>query len=216
MSSLTLAYGQPTLADRVFSRRLVTDIVLVGAGAALVSLAAQLTIPLWPVPITGQTFAVLLVGATLGPLRAAISLALYAVIGVVGLPVFADGGSGSLWGSTSGGFVIGFIFAAPLVGWLAQRQWDHKVLKTFVAFAAGTVVIYAFGLPWLYAVLSTFPAAVMTEYFGTTDVLAATVNGGIVPFLVGDTIKALLAAAVLPLTWRLIANADKRKASEED
>jgi biotin transport system substrate-specific component len=209
--TLTLAVGRPTLADRVFSRKLVTDIVLVAAGTALTSLMAQVLIPLWPVPITGQTFAVLFVGATLGAVRGAISMALYLVLGVVGLPIFAEGGSGSLIGSTSGGFVVGFVFAAALVGWLAQREWDRKVLGTLVAFAAGTVVIYAFGLPWLYAVLTTFPADVMTTYFGTTNVLQATFTGGILPFLVGDALKALLAAGILPLAWKLITRADAAK-----
>ena len=212
MSNLTLSLGRPTLADRLFSRSLALDLVLVAAGTALTAVAAQLVIPLWPVPITGQTFAVLFVGATLGATRAALSMGLYLVLGVVGLPVFAAGGSGGLIGSTSGGFVIGFIFAAALVGWLAQREWDRKVVGTFVAFAAGTVVMYAFGLPWLYAVLTTFPAEVMTQYFGTTDVLSATVTGGLLPFLIGDTLKAILAAAILPLSWKLIARADSRKA----
>ena len=211
MSNLTLAIGRPTLADRFFARSLVTDVILVAAGAALTAIAAQLVIPIWPVPITGQTFAVLFVGAALGATRGALSLALYLVLGVAGLPVFAAGGHGNLFGSTSGGFVVGFVFAAALTGWLAQRKWDHRVVGTFVAFAAGTVVIYAFGLPWLYTVLGTFPAATMTKFFGTTNVLQATVQGGILPFLLGDLIKALIAAAILPLSWRLISRADARK-----
>jgi biotin transport system substrate-specific component len=210
MSNLTLAIGRPTLADRFIARSLVTDVILVAAGAALTAVAAQLVVPVWPVPITGQTFAVLLVGAALGATRAALSLALYLVIGVAGLPVFASGGHGSLFGSTSGGFVVGFIFAAALTGWLAQRKWDHKVVGTFVAFAAGTLVIYAFGLPWLYTVLGTFPAATMTKVFGTTNVLQATIQGGVVPFLLGDLLKALIAAAILPLSWRLISRAESR------
>ncbi len=211
MSSLTLAVGRPTLADRVFSRSLVTDLVLIAAGTALTAAMAQLVIPLWPVPITGQTFAVLFVGATLGAVRGALSMLLYLVLGVVGLPIFAAGDSGGLLGTTSGGFIVGFIAAAALTGWLAQQQWDRKVLRTFLSFAAGTVVIYLFGLPWLYAVLTTFPAELMTQYFGTTDVLQATISGGILPFLVGDTIKAVLAAALLPLAWFAIRRSDARK-----
>jgi biotin transport system substrate-specific component len=211
VSSLTLAIGRPTLADRVFSRSLVTDLVLIAAGTALTAAMAQLVIPLWPVPITGQTFAVLFVGATLGAVRGALSMLLYLVLGVVGLPIFAAGDSGGLLGTTSGGFIVGFIAAAALTGWLAQQQWDRKVLRTFLSFAAGTVVIYLFGLPWLYAVLTTFPAELMTQYFGTTDVLQATISGGILPFLVGDTIKAVLAAALLPLAWFAIRRSDARK-----
>ena len=216
MSTLTLATGRPTLADRVFARSLATDLVLIAAGAALTSLAAQMVIPLWPVPITGQTFAVLLVGSALGAVRGALAMALYLVLGVVGLPVFASGGSGGLFGSTSGGFVVGFVVAAALVGWLAQREWDRKVVGTLVSFLAGTVVIYAFGLPWLYAVLTTFPDQTLTQYFGTTDLIQATFSGGLFPFLIGDAVKAILAAAILPLGWRAIARADAAKADTRE
>ncbi|CAN5195873.1 biotin transporter BioY [soil metagenome] len=202
MSNLTLAIGRPTLADRIFSRRLATDLVLIAAGAGLTSIAAQLSIPLWPVPITGQTFAVLLVGTVLGSVRGALSMALYLVLGLVGLPVFTSGAHGSLTALPSGGFIVGFIFAAALVGWLAQRQWDHKVLRTVVSFAAGTVVMYAFGLPWLYAVLSGIPA------MQGADILQATLTGGLYPFLVGDLLKAIVAAVALPLTWKLVNRAD--------
>jgi biotin transport system substrate-specific component len=210
MSTVTLAIGRPTLADRLIARSLLTDVVLVAAGTALTAIAAQLVIPVWPVPITGQTFAVLLVGTVLGPLRGALSMALYLVLGVVGLPIFAAGHHGSLFGYTSGGFVIGFIAAAALVGWLAQREWDHKVVKTLVSFVAGTVVMYAFGLPWLYAVLSTFPQATLVQVFHTSNLLQATLIGGVVPFLIGDAIKAIVAAGVLPLSWKLVNRADER------
>lgn len=209
MSTLSLAAVRPTLVDKLLSRSITTDVVLVAAGAALTSVAAQLVIPIWPVPITAQTFAVLLVGTALGPIRGALSMVLYAILGVVGLPVFAAGHSGNLFGYGSGGFVIGFIFAAALVGWLAQRQWDHKVIGTFVAFVAGTAVMYAIGLPWLFAVISHFSPALMTQYFGTTDVVQATFGGGVVPFLFGDLIKAVLAAALLPVTWKLVSRADR-------
>jgi biotin transport system substrate-specific component len=209
MSTLTLAYGRPTLADRVFARGLLMDVVLIAAGAGLTAIAAQLIIPIWPVPITGQTFAVLLVGTVLGPVRGALAMVLYAVLGIVGLPVFAGGASGSIWNSTSGGFVVGFIFAAALVGWLAQREWDHKMVRTFVSFVAGTVVMYLFGLPWLYVVLTTFPDAVLVKFFGTTNELQATFAGGIVPFLLGDVLKAIVAAAILPIAWRGVRSADK-------
>lgn len=208
MSNLTLAFGRPTLADRAFSRSLVTDLILIAAGTAFTSIAAQFVIPLWPVPITGQTFAVLLVGSTLGAMRGALSMALYLVLGVAGLPVFAAGGHGSLFASPSGGFVVGFIVAAALTGWLAQREWDRKVVGTFLSFAAGTVVMYAFGLPWLYTVLGSLPPASVANLFDTTDLLQATIATGVLPFLVGDLVKALLAAAILPASWRLIGRAD--------
>ena len=123
MTTLAPPLRRPVLADRVFPRTLVMDIVLVLAGAALVTVLAQVAIPLWPVPITGQTLAVLLVGSTLGWARGAISMVLYAVLGLVGLPVYSDGshGAGVLFGAT-GGYIIGFIVSAALVGWLAERS----------------------------------------------------------------------------------------------
>ena len=216
MSSITLAFGRPTLADRIVSRSLTTDLLLIASGAALTSVAAQVAIPLWPVPLSLQTFAVLLVGASLGPLRGALSMSLYLVLGVAGLPVFADGKSGSLLTSTSGGFVVGFIAAAALAGWLAQRKWDHRVIGTAVTFIVGAAVMYAFGLPWLYSVLSTFDAATMQSYFGTTDVMDATLAGGLYPFIVGDLVKAGVAAGLFPLLWKAIDWADSRKSASQE
>jgi biotin transport system substrate-specific component len=200
MSSLSIAYGRPTLADRIFSRGLVTDIILIAAGTALTSVLAQIAIPLWPIPITGQTFAVLFVGATLGATRAVLSMVLYLAIGLLGLPVFAPQANGShitglaaLLGPT-GGYLVGFIVAAAFVGWLAQREWDRKWLRTLVAFVGGTVVIYAIGLPWLYVALSNLHVP---------NTLQATLAGGLYPFLIGDALKAIFAAVLLPLVWRL-------------
>jgi biotin transport system substrate-specific component len=204
MTSLSIAYGRPTLADRLFSRSIVTDLVLIAAGTALTSILAQVAIPTWPVPITGQTFAVLFVGASLGAIRAALSMVLYLVIGVAGLPVFASHTSGSLFALPSGGFIVGFIFAAALVGWLSQREWDRRWLRTLIAFILGTIVMYAFGLPWLYAELSSYPVDTLVKYFGTSDVLNATLRGGLYPFLIGDAIKAIIAAILLPVAWRAI------------
>ena len=202
MSNLTIAFGRPTLADRIFSRTLAIDVVLVAAGAALTAVAAQVVVPLWPIPMTLQTFAVLLVGTTLGPIRGALSMVLYLAVGVLGLPVFAEAKSGSLFSLTSGGFIVGFILAAVLVGWLAQREWDRRFVGTLVSFAAGTLVIYAIGLPWLYVSLSNLGPAVWQDYLGFDSVLAATFGAGVIPFLVGDVLKALLAAALIPLAWR--------------
>jgi biotin transport system substrate-specific component len=191
--TLTLAVGRPTLADRIFTRRLATDVVLVAAGAAFVSLAAQLTVPMVPVPITGQTLAVLLVGASLGAVRGAISLALYAVLGIVGLPVFSEGAHGlSVVGGATGGYIIGFVFAAALTGWLAQREWDHRLLKALAAFGAGTLVTFAFGLPWL---------AFWLGANGFDNDLNAVLQAGLYPFIVGGVIKAALAAGFIRLAW---------------
>lgn len=211
MTNLTLAFGRQTLADRIFSRRLALDIVLIASGAALTAIAAQIVVPLWPVPMTLQTFAVLLVGTTLGPLRGVLSMGLYLAVGVLGLPVFAGAASGSLFSLTSGGFIVGFVLAAALVGWLAQLEWDRKVVGTLVSFLAGTVVIYAVGLPWLYVSLANLGSGVWHDYLGFDSVLGATVGAGILPFLVGDLLKALLAAALLPLAWRGVARLGARK-----
>ena len=195
MSNITLAASSPVLADRIGSRTLATDVALIAAGAVLTAGAAQLVIPMWPVPITGQTFAVLFVGATLGSLRGALSMLLYVGLGVAGLPVFAEGGAGlaKLAGPT-GGYMIGFVLAAALVGWLAQKQWDRKVLGTIGAFLAGTAVIYAVGLPWLSVALGQL---------GYPNDLSATLQAGLYPFIPGDLIKALAAGGLLPLVWKL-------------
>jgi biotin transport system substrate-specific component len=198
VSTLAVTLSRPTLADRVISRSLATDMVLVAAGAALTAGAAQLAIPLWPVPITMQTLAVLLVGSTLGATRGAASMALYLVLGAVGLPVYSDASSGFgvLFGS-SGGYIIGFVFAAALTGWLAQRNWDKKFLGAAVSFLAGTVVTFAFGLIGLQLALG-----------GT---LAQTLEWGLYPFIIGGIIKAAIAAALIPGSWKLVNWLDSRK-----
>ena len=193
MSPLSLAVGSPTLADQFFARRLVTDVVLLAAGTALVALCAQLTIPLWPVPITAQTLAVILVGATLGALRGALSLTVYAAIGALGLPVFSKGSSGIdvLSGST-GGFIIGFIFAAAAAGWLAQRRWDRRLPTALAALGVAAIVPFVFGLPWLgywfgQAGLANDPSAVLAA--------------GFYPFVIGELLKVFAAAGLLRFAW---------------
>jgi biotin transport system substrate-specific component len=195
---------RPVLADRLITRSIGADIVLVVAGAALTALLAQVSIPLFPVPITGQTLAVLLVGASLGAVRGASSLALYAVLGLAGLPVFAPEDDGShisglvALATPSFGYIIGFIFSAALVGWLSQRTWDRKFFKALATFVGGTVVVFAFGLPWL---------AVVT---GAT--LLQTYQWGLEPFIIGGIVKAVIAALLLPAAWwgadRLAARKD--------
>jgi biotin transport system substrate-specific component len=205
LSSATLAIGRPTIADTVFSRSLVTDIALVSAGAALVAVSAQVVVPLQPVPITGQTLAVLLVGVSLGALRGAISLSLYAVLGIVGLPVYSEASSG--WNvivGPTGGYIIGFVFAAALAGWLAQREWDRKVLWSLLAFLAASVVPFAFGLPWLAAFLGSV---------GAPNDLQSVLIAGFYPFIPGGIIKAVLGAAIISLGWALVRSNQKRKDS---
>jgi biotin transport system substrate-specific component len=214
--SLSAAPHHRVLADTLVPSRshalaLATDAALVVTGTALVAVAAQIAIPFWPVPLTAQTFAVLLVGVALGPLRGAISLGLYLVIGVLGLPVFAQGLSGSLFALTTGGYIIGFVVAAALVGWLARRAWDRRVLGMFVTYISGSLVIYAFGLPWLFVSLSNLGPAVWQDALGYDTLIGATVGAGMLPFLLGDLLKAVVAAALVPLAWKGVHALDARK-----
>ncbi|MFC7430379.1 MULTISPECIES: biotin transporter BioY [unclassified Agrococcus] len=196
---MTSIAAPAVLADRLVAHRSVaTDVALVTGGAALTALLAQVAIPLWPVPITGQTLAVLVVGASLGAARGAASLALYAVLGVVGLPIFSDGASGlGVLMGTTGGYILGFIAAAALTGWLAERRWDRRFLGAVVAMTAGTLVTFAFGMTWL---------AVATG--GSLEQILA---WGLVPFIPGGIVKALLAAAILPIAWRGVRALDARR-----
>lgn len=182
---------RPTIVDRILPKSLVTDFALILVGVALIAGAAQLVIPMYPVPMTGQTFAVLLVAMSLGFGRATISVAAYVALGAAGLPIFQAAASGWSFGPTLG-YLVGFIAAAALVGWLAQRGWDKSWLKVGAAFLAGSVVIYAFGLAWL----SIFLGAV-----GAPNDIVSVLNAGLAPFLVGDIVKAVAAAALLPAAW---------------
>jgi biotin transport system substrate-specific component len=196
--SLSIAQ-RPTIVDRVLPRSLVTDFSLILAGVVLIAGAAQLSIPMYPVPMTGQTFAVLLVAMSLGFGRATISATTYVALGAAGLPIFTAGASGWSFGPTLG-FLVGFIAAAALVGWLAQRGWDKSWLKVGVAFLAGSIVIYAFGLPWL---------AIFLGAVGAPNDLVYVINAGLAPFIVGDIVKAIAAAALLPAAWAGIGQLKK-------
>lgn len=182
------------LIDRVIPRSFVSDVTLILGGAVLTAVAAQVALPMWPVPITGQTFAVLLVGAVLGVSRGAISMIAYFSMGAFGLPVFTGAVSGVTFGTTFG-YQIGFIAAAAVVGWLAQLNWQKKVSGVFASFLIGNAVIYLFGLPWLAFALSNMNLA---------SNLSAVLAAGLVPFLIGDAIKMVLAAAALPLAWKYL------------
>jgi biotin transport system substrate-specific component len=182
--------ASPTLAPRL---DVFTDAALVLAGTALVAGAAQISValPFTPVPITGQTFAVLLVGATLGTVRGAASLLLYLWLGVAGAPIYAHHTHGwSVVTSASGGYLVGFVLAAALTGFLAERRWDRRLSSSIGLMLTGNVVIYLVGLPWLAIVLNTN--------------LEKTLEYGLYPFIPGDTFKLYLAAAALPAAWRLV------------
>jgi biotin transport system substrate-specific component len=174
-------------------------------GAALIAVLAQVSVPLpfTPVPITGQTLGVLLVGAAYGPWLGASTLVLYLVWAVLGWPVLAPNADGShdtgiaVLGAAAftGGYLWGFIVASGLVGWLSRRGWDRTFASAIGAMVLGEVVLYAIGLPWLSRSLSIagFPSTL-------EDTLAA----GLYPYIVGDVLKLLAAAALLPGAWWLL------------
>ena len=185
--------SQAALIDRVIPRSAINNVALILSGAVFTAYAAQLVIPMWPVPITAQTLAVLLVGSVLGATRGAISLIVYFSMGAVGLPVFSAATSLS-FGPTFG-YIVGFVAAAALVGYLSQRGWHKSVAGVLGSFAIANSVIYLFGLPWLAFVLGSLGAA---------NDLASVAAAGLAPFILGDVIKMTLAAALLPLAWKFL------------
>jgi biotin transport system substrate-specific component len=193
MSSTALVPSLVRPNNRVSA--LVADVVLVGLGVALIGLSAQITfhLPNTPVPFTGQTFAVLLVGGAYGATRGTATLAAYLVVGGLGYGVFAGHASGwdvLRFSSATGGYLVGMLVAAALVGWLADRGWDHSAMRSLPAMVLGNLVIYAFGFFWLQHAL------------GLTT--GETWQAGVRPFLPGDAVKILLAAGLLPAAWRLV------------
>jgi biotin transport system substrate-specific component len=169
---------------------LAYDAALILGGSLIVALSAQLTfrLPFSPVPVTGQTLAVLLVGALLGSRRGAMSLAAYWLQGIAGLPVFAGGGSGPAYAfGPTGGYLAGFVAAAFVTGWLAERGWDRRLITAALAMVAGNLAIYACGVTWLSACVGAEALAL-----------------GLLPFLVGDALKIALATALLPIGWKWI------------
>jgi len=178
---------------------LLTDAVLVLGGAVFVAAAAQIVIPLpfTPVPISGVTFAVLLVGASYGAARGGITLAFYLLLGLLGASVFAPGeteGLARILGPT-GGYLLSYPLVAWLTGRLAERRWDRRFSSAALAMLAGSALIYAIGLPWLAVALGT----------GLRETLAL----GLLPFIPGDLLKLALAGAALPGAWRLVRGASE-------
>ena len=190
--------GQRTLFATVVTPTWPAAAVAIVAGSVLVALAAQLRVdlPFSPVPVTGQTFAVLLVGAALGARLGAATLAAYVAEGTLGLPVFAGGTSAWSPSSVPGvpvafgptaGYLVGFVAAAAVVGALAERGFDRRVLTTIVAMALADLVIFVFGVAWLARFVGPERARPL----------------GMLPFVAGDAVKIALAAVALPVAWRL-------------
>jgi len=165
------------------------DVALIIGGSLLIALCAQVAIPLWPVPVTGQTFAVLMIAALLGCRRGCFAVIAYITEGAAGLPVFAMGRGGlAVLRGFTGGYLVGFIAAACIVGLLAEKGWDRRIGTTVLAMVLGNTVIYAFGLLWL----SCLP--------GIDNVL----REGLYRFIIGDLMKIALAAILLPSGWKLL------------
>lgn len=185
-----MAFAVPAprvLADFV-TRNAVTQIALVVGGAAFVGLAAQIAIPLpfTPVPLTLQTFAVLLTGAALGSLRGVLALTIYALAGVAGVPWFAQGTSG--YGFATFGYILGFILAAFIVGKLAEHGNSTTLLRSAYLMVVGNVAIFVVGVSWLKVSFDWTWANAIAQ--------------GLTPFLIGDAIKLAVAAGLLPLAWK--------------
>jgi biotin transport system substrate-specific component len=186
-------YAPSVLSTRILPRRAAITVALVVGFALLTAAASQVKVPLpfTPVPVTGQTFVVLLAGATLGSRAGAASQMLYILLGIAGLPFFAGGSSG--WEYATGGtfgYLIGFVVAAAVVGYLAEQKRDRTVATALPAFLAGTALIYLLGVSWLMV-------ALQVDFFDA-------VTKGLLPFLAGDALKIILAGTLLPAAWRLI------------
>ena len=200
--------GARTLAAALWAPAQVSPLLrgamLALAGSLFVALCAQITVPLWPVPVTGQTFAVLSVGLVCGWRVGGAALLLYLIEGALGLPFFAGGAGG--WASVvgpSGGYIWGFVLAAALVGYLAERGWDRNVWRTAAALFLGNVVLYVPGLIWL-ALFYAGPGQDYIAATGATTAWGASINAGLLPFLLGDALKLALAASLVPATWSLL------------
>lgn len=190
--AMALPRRRPIVLADLLPGALVRDALLVVGGACLVGLLAQVSIHLsfTPVPITGQTFGVLLSGTALGCRRGAAAMALYAVAGLAGVPWFADHAHGYV--GASFGYVVGFVLCAALCGYLAQRGADRSVSRSVPAMVAGEVAIYLCGVIWL----------ALSLHVGASEAISL----GFTPFVAGDAIKAALVALALPGAWKLVGN----------
>jgi biotin transport system substrate-specific component len=197
-SSAALPRRRPVVLSDVIPRSRAVDALLVLGGAGLTSLLAQVTIhvPSSPVPVTGQTLGVVVAGAALGARRGMLSQLLYLLLGLV-LPVYAGGTHGwdVVWGA-SGGYIVGFVIAAYLVGLAAERGADRRVGLAFATFAAGQIAIFGIGVPWL-------------KVSANLDWSTA-IHEGFTIFIVGGIVKALIAAGAAPAAWRAVARLDRR------
>jgi len=202
VSTLALTLAPPRSRA---TARIAYQVACAVGGSLLVAGLAQISfrLPFTPVPVTGQTLGVLLVGAAYGPGLGATTLVLYLLWGVVGLPVFAPNANGThdtglevlRATSLTGGYLIGFVAAAGLTGWLSRRGWDRSFGSSIGAMLLGSIAIYAIGVPWLYHAL---PPTID----GNPVTVDTALSFGLYPFIIGDTLKLLVAAGLLPIAWR--------------
>lgn len=193
---MTTLTQHPTLIGTLWPARANAAarwVLLIIVGSLFVAASAQIQVPMWPVPMTMQTFAVLLVGAAYGSRLGAVTMLAYLAEGAAGFPVFAgfSGGIAVLQGPTAG-YIIGFILAAGATGWLAERRWDRNVVTTALSMFIGNILIYVPGL----IVLAGFVGADKVFEYGLT------------PFIAGDALKLALAAVLLPAAWRILGQRD--------
>ncbi|ROQ04622.1 biotin transport system substrate-specific component [Rathayibacter sp. PhB93] len=207
--SLTTAVRRPVLADLVGrpstrARVFAVDAGLVLAGAALVALLAKVSFFIGPIPITGQTLGVIAAGAALGSRRGAAALTTYLLAGLAGLPVFAGAIAGPAYALVpSFGFVLGFIPAAFVAGWFAERAWDRTPALAFVGFVAASIIPFLLGVPYL--------ALVLAAVLGQQVTLPGVLDAGVWPFVVPGLVKAAAAALLIPGAWLLVRAADRTK-----
>lgn len=172
-------------AERVFR-----NVVLMLVGTLLLAISAKIQVPFYPVPMTMQTFAVLVIGMAYGWRLGGATVVLYLAEGAAGLPVFASGAGLAYFAGPTGGYLVGFAVAATLVGWLGERGWDRGVVTTLIAMALGTAIIFGLGIAWLSGLIG-FEKAIVA---------------GFLPFVWGALFKIALAAAILPGAWWLLGH----------
>ncbi|SDV04853.1 biotin transport system substrate-specific component [Microlunatus sagamiharensis] len=187
---MSLVSASPRTLGDVVPGGLVRNVALVVGGTLLVALSAlvQIPLPFTPVPLSLQTFAVLVVGASLGSRRGAAAMVLYLAAGMAGVPWFAAHQSG--WAFASFGYVVGFVAAGWVAGRLAEAGADRNVVKNVGLLVLGSIIVYAFGVSGLIA--------------ATGMDLGTALAKGVVPFLIGDVVKVVVAAALLPAAWKLV------------
>jgi biotin transport system substrate-specific component len=203
--AFTTTARSETFAQRVLPRRgilsnkAVFEAVLVVAGVLFVALLAQIRfyLPFTPVPIVASTMGVLLVGSLLGTRLGVISMLVYLAVGAIGMPVFAAGNSGIAYmqGATLG-YLVAYPVVAAVMGWFAERGWDQRIGTNIIALVIGSLIFYVLGAGWLA--------------FGLGLGLTAAITQGVLPFIIGDTVKIAIAIGVLPGAWRLLGSNKQR------